>query len=802
MVMASVSAATHLEDPEAFGEIVVRQEGDRRVRLSDVARLELASDDTNSYVTAGAEEVIYIEVTEAPGANPLLVAERIREAMPQITAKLPADLTSRIDYDTSKFIREAITQVTTTLLEATLIVILVIFLFLGSARVVLIPIIAIPLSLVGVLFLVYSAGFTINLLTLLALVLAIGLVVDDAIVVVENVHRFIEKGDTPFDAAIKGARQVAMPVISMTVTLAAVYAPIGFLGGLTGTLFTEFAFTLAGAVIVSGVVALTLPPMMCALILRDHSHQGRLADWLDQRFERLRLAYQGALSLCLNHRGPVVLFCAVILLCLTPMFLLMQKELAPEEDQGILFVAAGKPKAANLDYYKRFVPDYLPIFDGFEGFSHSFQINRSTDAFGGMVLKPWSEREMSQQQIQQALQAQMGQNPGLEIFTFGEPALPGGGSGLPVQFVLAGTADYQQVFELANEITAAARESGLFMFVQNQLKYDRPEVTVNIDRAKAARLGISMESIGETLAVMLGEDDVNRFSMRGRSYKVIPQAGEGFRLSKEWLGRYYLRSATDELIPMSALVELGSRIEPNQLTQYQQLNSATIMGMVMPGKSLSEALQFLTDKAVELAPAGFRTGYEGQSRQFIQEDGSIMSLFAVSMLAIFLVLAAQFNNFRDPMVILLSVPLSIFGAAIPLLLGYATFNIYTQVGLLTLIGLISKHGILIVEFANELLEEGKERGVSAADAVLEAASLRLRPVLMTTAATVLGVLPLLIAFGAGANSRYSIGLVITWGMLVGTLFTLFVVPTVYLILQQWRGSAETPAAPANKESTV
>ncbi len=795
MVLASVTAETDLRDPDKFGEMVVRHQGDQRVRLSDVAELELSSEDSDFFVTSSGREAVFVGVQAAPGANPLDVASRIKARLPDIVVKMPGDMTAFIDFDASVFIDAAVKEVVQTLLEATLIVVLVILLFLGSIRVVVIPIVAIPLSLVGVLFLMYAAGFSLNLLTLLALVLAIGLVVDDAIVVVENVHRFIEAGDKPFEAALKGARQVAMPVIAMTLTLAAVYAPIGFLGGLTGTLFTEFAFSLAGAVIVSGVIALTLSPMMCAYLLTDHGHQGKWADWMDERFEKLRCQYHRALASCLTHRGAVALFCGGVICSLPFLFGLMRSELAPEEDRGVIFISASKPEGANLEYVKRYVRGFEDIYSAFPAYSKSFQFNSPSRVIGGMILKPWNEREKSQQEIHRELQGRMSANPGLEVFTFARPALPGAASGLPVQFVVAATADYESVYGVAEEVVQAARRSGLFMFVQNGLKFNRPEISVSIDRAKAARLGISMRSIGDTLSVMLGEGELNRFAMNGRSYKVIPQAARNFRLSQEWLERYYLRTETGELIPLSTVIKLERKIEPNTRAQYQQLNSTTIQGLLTPGVSLGEGLDFLTDKANAIAPPGFRVGYEGASRQFKQEGSSLMSLFVVSVVAIFLVLAAQFNSFRDPIVILLSVPMSVFGAALPLVLGTATLNIYTQVGLLTLIGLITKHGILIVEFANERLRDG----LDARNAVLEAASLRLRPVLMTTAATVLGVVPLLIAVGAGANSRFSIGLVIASGMTIGTVFTLFVVPVFYLLMHRLR-APEVPAAEVKAKS--
>lgn len=791
-VLTSVSAETDLTSTDEFGNIVVRQNDERRVRLSDVADIELASESSSFYSSSSGREAMFVVITTAPGANPLVVAQNIKDLLPSIRTKMPADLTVTIDNDASVYIDQAIFQVVKTLAEAALIVILVIFLFLGSFRVVVIPIIAIPLSLIGVLFFIFLAGYSINLLTLLALVIAIGLVVDDAIVVVENVHRYIEAGEQPMEAALKGARQVALPVLAMSITLAAVYAPIGFLGGLTGILFSEFAFTLAGAVIVSGVVALTLSPVMCANFLRDHDHQGRLADWLDERFLILRNAYEKMLTHCLNNRGAVVFFGLCIFLSLPALISVTQKELAPQEDQGMIYVFTTQPDHTNLDYLNRFTGTYKDIWSKIPEVKFSFQVNSQNMAFGGIILHPWDERERTQQVVQQEIQQKYSQIAGLEIHTFGEAPLPGSDAGLPVNFVLSATADYKALVAVGEEVVKAARDSGHFLFVKQSLKFNRPEINVHIDREKAARLGISMRSVGDTLALMLGESDVNRFSMEGRSYKVIPQAPRDFRLTKEWLERYYIRTASSDLVPLSTIITLSNEIKPNNLSQFQQLNSTSIEGMLTPGTSLGTALAFLEQKANEVTPKGYRISYEGESRRFIQEESQFLILFMASLLLVYLVLAAQFNSFRDPFVVLLCVPMSTFGALVPLALGYATLNIYTQIGLVTLIGLISKHGILIVDFANQR----RKQGLDIREAILEAASLRLRPILMTTAATSMGIAPLLFAFGAGANSRFSIGLVITSGLLVGTLFTLFVVPVYYMAIEGKRNSDEKPALEA------
>ncbi len=777
-VRASVDAQTDLDDPDRFAAIVVRQDGDRRVTLGDVAKVELASETYERAVYSSGKPTVFIAITEAPGANPLEMTTRVKEKIKEINTQLPADMSIFMDADGSIYIREALKEVMRTLLEASVIVVLVIFLFLGSLRVVAIPIVAIPLSLVTVLFLIWVMGFSINLLTLLAMVIAIGLVVDDAIVVVENVHRHIEKDQRPLDAALMGAREVATPVIAMTLTLVAVYLPIGFLGGLTGVLFSEFALTLAGAVVVSGVIALVLSPMMCAYLLKDHAHQGKVASWLDGRFQALHQRYERWLGHCLDNRGAVMLFGAVVLCSLPVFYQLAQRELAPEEDSGNIFAAATPPDYSSLEYTTYFLDQMVAAWKTVPEITHSWQVNEPGSVFGGLELKPWSERTRSLEEVRQEIQRKYDGISGLEIFTFAEGGLPGASGGLPVQFVISGNVGYEQLDGIADDVLAKARQSGVFAFVNKDLQYSRPEVDVSIDRELAARLGISMEDIGRTLQIMLGEVETNRFSMEGRSYKVIPQADRGFRLTKEWLERYYLRTKSRELVPLSTVITLKQSVKPNTLKQFQQLNSVTIGGLVLPPNSLGDGLSYLSRALQEVAPVGYRVDYAGESRRFVQESQNFLLLFGSSLVFIYLVLSAQFNSFRDPLIVLVSVPLSVFGALVPLAIGMTTLNIYTQVGLLTLIGLISKHGILIVDFANNRQREGADRRA----AVLEAAGLRLRPILMTTFATAMGVFPLLTAYGAGANARFAIGLMIAAGMLVGTLFTLFVLPTFYLVM--------------------
>lgn len=776
-VRITVDAVTGMQSPEEFRALVVRQSADRQVRLGDVAEVELAAENNQIRSFSSGKDAVFMALTPAPDANPLAVSKGIHEVLPGIEANLPADLRMILDWDGSVAIKHALDEVVMTLVEAGLIVILVIFLFLGSLRVVLIPLVAIPLSLIGVVFVVLASGFSLNLLTLLAMVIAIGLVVDDAIVVVENVHRHIEEGAAPMRAAIDGAREVALPVIAMTLSLAAVYAPIAFVGGLTGALFSEFALTLAGAVVVSGIVALTLSPMMASRFLTTHDSQGKLADTLDELFKKLNGRYQRALRPCLDNRGAVFLFSGGILLSLPLLFAVSQSELAPEEDTGSIYIVGNAPSYANLDYVNKFLDEVVDIWRDIPEAISSWQVAEPDNNFGAVSLAPWSERTRSQQEVQQELQTKVAGIAGMEMFTFGTPALPGADAGLPVKFVVASTADYARIENVGAELVRAAQASGLFIFVNQSLNFSRPEVSVDIDRELAARLGISMQDIASTLAVMLGEAEVNRFTRDGRSYKVIPQAGRDFRLTQAELEKYYLRTSGGDLVPLSSVISLSRRVEPNVLSQYQQLNSTTLQGIMMPPNTLGDGLSFLDTELKKIAPRGFRAGYTGASRRYLQETATFPALFAMSLLLIFLVLAAQFNSFRDPIVVLVAVPLSIFGAMLPIAMGLMTLNIYSQIGLVTLIGLIAKHGILIVEFANQL---GASHKLSRYDAVLESATLRLRPILMTTFATVLGVLPLAIASGPGANARFSIGLTIIAGMLIGTLFTLFVVPTFYL----------------------
>jgi multidrug efflux pump len=779
-VVTSINASTDLKTPQAFGAIPLKTEGDRRVLVRDVARVEMGAANYDSISSFDGTPSVYIAIKGTPSSNPLDVIKHVRAILPELEAQLPPNLKVSIAYDATRFIQASIDEVVKTLIEAVLIVIVVVFLFLGAFRSVLIPVITIPLSMIGVLFFMQLMGYSINLLTLLAMVLAIGLVVDDAIVVVENIHRHIEEGKTPFDAAIEGAREIAVPVVSMTITLAAVYAPIGFLEGLTGALFKEFALTLAGAVIISGIVALTLSPMMCSRLLRHDENPTGLAHKLDVIFDKLKRRYQAALHGTLNTR-PVVLVFALLVMALIPVLLkFSHSELAPEEDQGIVFLFANAPQPTNLDYLNAYSDQFVEIFKSFPEYYSSFQINGFDGVqagIGGFLLTPWDERERTQMELLPEVQQRLNAIPGLQVFGFNLPSLPGTGQGLPFQFVINTPNDYESLLQVADRIKARAMESGKFAFLNVDLAFDKPEVLVDIDREKAAQMGVSMQDLGLTLAILLGEGEINRFTIDGRSYKVIAQVERAYRDNPGWLNNYYVKSESGQMLPLATLIKVSDRARPTKLKQFQQLNSAIIEGVSIV--SMGDAVDSIAQIAREEAPRGYAFDYAGSSRQYIQEGSALFVTFALALAIIFLVLAAQFESFRDPLVILVTVPLSICGALLPIFLGFSSLNIYTQVGLVTLIGLISKHGILIVEFANQLR---RDKGLSVREAIEEAASIRLRPVLMTTAAMVFGMVPLILATGAGAASRFDIGLVIATGMSIGTLFTLFVLPCVYTLL--------------------
>ncbi|HBL7014426.1 TPA: MexW/MexI family multidrug efflux RND transporter permease subunit [Serratia marcescens] len=780
-VVANVRVNTDLTSVEEFRNLVVRNDGNGLVRLKDVGTVELGAAATETSALMDGEPAVFLGVFLTPTGNPLVIVDGIRHLMPAIDKMQPPGVKMALAFETARFIQASIDEVVHTLLEALAIVVAVIYLCLGSLRTVLIPVVTIPLSILGAAGLMLAFGFSVNLLTLLAMVLAIGLVVDDAIVVVENVHRHIEEGKTPLAAAMIGAREVAGPVIAMTLTLAAVYAPIGLMGGLTGALFREFALTLAGAVVVSGVVALTLSPVMSSLLLPAKQSEGRVAHAAEWFFGGLTRRYARALDFSLHHRWLTGTLALLVMISLPLLYLMPQRELAPTEDQAIVLTAIKAPQQANLNYVERFAYKLDEVYNRMPETESRWIINGSdgtASGIGGINLTLWQARQRSASAVQADLQRAVNDVEGTSIFAFQLPALPGSTGGLPVQMVLRTPQDYPQLYRTLEEVKQNARNSGLFMVVDSDLDYNNPLAEVHIDRAKANSLGIRMSDIGESLAVLVGENYLNRFGMDGRAYDVIPQSLREQRLTPQALARQYVRAQDNTLVPLSTVVSVAVKVEPNKLTQFNQQNAATLQAIPAPGVSMGEAVAFLERQANAL-PAEFSHDWQGDSRQYTQEGSALAFAFLAALVIIYLVLAAQYESLKDPLIILITVPLSICGALLPLALGYATMNIYTQVGLVTLIGLISKHGILMVEFANELQ---MHQGLTRRAAILQAAQIRLRPVLMTTGAMVFGLIPLLFASGAGAASRFGLGLVIVSGMLVGTLFTLFVLPTVYTLL--------------------
>ena len=786
MVQVNLVASTSLHSVAEFEDLVIKQQDGAIIRLKDVAKVTLGSDDYESSVSFDGDKAVYIGLQVASSANLLEVIERVRKAFPSIQAQLPAGISGKIVYDSTKFVDSSIDEVIHTLIEALLIVTLVVFAFLGSPRSVLIPVIAIPLSLVGTFTIMLAFGFSINLLTLLALVLAIGLVVDDAIIVVENVNRHLEEGLQPVQASLLAARELTGPIIAMTIVLIAVYVPVGFQGGLTGALFSEFAFTVVGAVTVSAVVALTLSPMMSSKLLKAHTGdrsgwEERIVDFIDRQVSAMQRAYSRTLHSSLDYLPVTTVFALIILGSIYFLYSSANRELAPQEDQGVLITMATAAPDATLQQRLLYAEQVYKKFISHPETDHVFQLNVPGQSIAGMVLKPWHERTTNTNQLQPIIQEEMNQISGVRVAAFQPPPLPGS-SGLPVQFVIGSTDSFDQLNTVAQQFMQAAQKSGMFIFLDSDLKFDQPQSQVNIDRNKTALLGLSMQDVGSSLASILGGGYVNYFSMTGRSYKVIPQAQQASRLNADQLLNYHVRTADGSTIPLSTIASISTKTVPQSLNRFQQLNSAVISGVPFPGVTVGDAVNSLQKLATQLLPPSYSVDYAGQSRQMIQESSSFIFTFAFALIIIFLALAAQFESFRDPLIILVSVPMSIAGALIFIALGIggATLNIYTEVGLVTLMGLISKHGILIVEFANIKQKEG----LSKRDAIESAASIRLRPIVMTTAAMVLGVLPLIFASGAGAVSRFNIGLVIATGIAIGTLFTLFVVPAVYLLIGQ------------------
>ena len=792
MVSVNLIANTDLRTPEEFRQLVVKQDKGVVVRLGEIADVVLGAQNYDQDVRFNGETATFMGIWVLPTANSLEVIKKVRAALPEIQAQLPPGMKAGVPYDSTAYIQDAINEVLHTLTETLLIVVVVIFLFLGSMRSVLIPVVAIPISLIGAVFLMLAFGFTINLLTLLAIVLSVGLVVDDAIVMVENVERHLHMGKPPVRAAIDAARELVGPIIAMTITLAAVYAPVGIQGGLTGALFREFAFTLAGAVIVSGVVALTLSPMMGSKLLRAGDTENGFAGWVNRRFESVRNAYARSLSGTLQYRPVVFVLWAIVVALIVPFYMFSQRELAPAEDQGVVFGVIQSSANSTIDQTNLFTTQVYDVYHSFPESESIFQITSPSGGFGGMVTKPWSERKKTAQQLLVESVGPLSKIPGIRVIPLTPPSLPGGGN-FPVEFVITSAAEPRQLIDFANQLVQKAFASGMFIFADTDLKFDQPQAEVVFDRDKVRAQGVDLTQAGQDLSTMLGGDYVNRFSIQGRSYKVIPQIKRTERLTADQLEKIYVTGSDGKLVPLSTFATLKNTTEPRELKKFQQLNAVTIQAVIPPNVPLDKALGFLEDQAKAILPQGFTVDYSGESRQLRVEGSKFLGTFLLSAILIYLVLAAQFESFRDPFIILVgSVPLAVSGALMFSFLGLTTLNIYSQVGLITLVGLVSKNGILIVEFANHLQETGKTKLA----AVIEAASTRLRPILMTTAATVMGHFPLVLAKGPGAGARNSIGIMLVSGMIIGTLFTLFVVPSIYVLV------ARTHASVAEEEGAM
>jgi multidrug efflux pump len=791
-VTVPLTAATSLHTVDEFKQLAIRSASGAIVRLRDVATVTLGSENYDFNVAFNGVRSVFIGVKVAPEANILDVAKRVRTSFPELQGQLPTGLTGKIVYDSTEFINTSITEVVKTLVEALVIVTVVIFLFLGSLRAVLVPVIAMPLSIIGTFFVMLLLGYSINLLTLLALVLSIGLVVDDAIIVVENVDRHMREGKRPLEAALVAARELGGPILAMTVVLVAVYVPIGFQGGLTGALFTEFAFTLAGAVTVSGVVALTLSPMMCARFFRPEQDSGRFARFVDRGFERVHDGYRSLLHRLLETWPVLIVMGAILVVCLGLMFKMSKYELAPEEDQGIVLAQLLGPATATIDQMQTYANQTFRIASTLPEYEQMFQLTGvpSTNAgIAGVLLKPWDERSRGAHEIQTELQQRWDGIAGARVAAFQFPPLPGA-SGLPLQFVITTTEPFESLNTIAQQVLDRARADGKFYFADADLKVDRPQATVVVDRDKIAALGLTQQDVGNALGAALGGGYVNYFSIAGRSYKVIPQVLQVDRLNPSQVLDYYIKTPSG-VVPARTVAHLQYSVQPESVNHFQQLNSVTLSGV--PSGAQGDTLEYLRNLVQQIAPSGYTTDYSGQSRQFMQESGGFATTMLFALIIVFLALAALFESFRDPVVILVSVPLALFGAMIFIFLGFASMNIYTEVGLVTLMGLISKHGILIVEVANREQRTGK----SKLDAIVEAAGIRLRPILMTTAAMVFGVLPLVIASGAGAAGRHAMGIVIFTGLAIGTLFTLFIVPAMYMFLATQHRPGEVQGAAAD-----
>ena len=805
----TINAKTLLTSAPEYENLIVKTtQNGSIIRLRDVAEVQLGAETYDTNATLNGKTVVAAGAILSSNANAISVIQNIINHLPQINQHLPPGLDVTIAYNSNLYIEASINDVISALIEAALIVGFVLFLFIGSVRSVIIPAVAIPISLIGSFFLMKLMGFSINLLTLLSMVLAIGLVVDDAIVVLENIYRHIEEGKTPYDASIQGAREIANPVILMTLTLVAVYIPIGMMGGFTGVLFTQFAYSLAGAVVISGIVAYTFSPMLCSRILKPSITEARMVKFVDRIFDRIKTGYTKILTTILSVRIAMILFAIAILSTCYIMFTGINSELAPTEDQSFIGIQGTAPAAANIYYLNTFAPAMYKAMDDLPGRLNSLVVGgnpQTNNYFGAFVMTPWGERDVTQMQVQPMLQDRLNNVTGAQTYTFTQPALPGIPQGPPMQFVIQSIQSHDQIFPIANQVVKKMMESGYFLLAQSDLMFDNNEISIDIDKDKASSLGITMSDIANALQYSLSGNFVNYFNLYGYSYEVIPKLLFQKRMTTQQLGEIYIEahptnvnSVTGRadgqgyMVPLSSFMTFSENGAPLSMNRFQQMNSATISGVTAPGITQGQAIAYMEQLAKEVLPPGVLHEYEGSARTFLQNSDTMMIAFLFAIIVIFLMLAAQFESFRDPLIILVTVPMAICGALIPLYygqifnLGFASLNIYTELGLVTLIGLISKHGILMVEFANKLQEEG----LCKYDAIVKSASFRLRPILMTTAAMVFGVLPLVYASGAGAVSRNCIGIVIASGMTIGTCFTLFVLPCMYMLIAREHHAAK------------
>ncbi|GAB4222002.1 MAG: efflux RND transporter permease subunit [Francisella sp.] len=807
----TLNPETSMSTAQEYRSLIVKKIGDQVIRLGDVAKVELGAQSYNSSVYFDGKNAVLAGAIVAPDENPLNVVDKLVKQLPNIKASLPNGLNVDIAYNSTLYIKSSIKEVLQTLLEAVIIVSVVMFLFLGSLRAIIIPIVAIPLSIIGSFFLMSLMGFSINLLTLLAMILAIGLVVDDAIVVLENIYRHIEDGMEPFAATIKGAREIANPVILMTLTLIIVYAPIGMMSGFTGQLFTEFAYSLAGAVLISGIVAYTLSPMMCSKVLNREMMSSKLVKAIDNIFGKLATQYKKLLIFVLDIKPAIAIVGIIVLASCFIMGKGIKSELAPNEDMGFLGVMGQAPSSANINYLDTFGKKLASTLDEIPGKQNTFILDGvmgSNVIFGGFIMKPWDERKISQQKAANIAQEKVSKLAGIQTFVFQAPALPGAPRGAPLSLVIQSINGYDAINEVTNKVIEAMMKSGLFVFAQSDLKFDNPVVDIDIDREKAGILGISMSDIARTLAYSYAGGYINYFFLNGYSFQVIPQLARDQMLTQEQLGNIYIRSDNvndlfDSEVPLSSLVTFKTKGQPLKLSTFQQLNSATISAVMLPGVTQGQAIEYVKNVVKNILPAGFSYDFAGSARQYVENSNTMMIAFAFALILIFLALAAQFESFRDSLVILVTVPMAISGALIPLYVGqylgasWASLNIYTQLGLVTLIGLISKQGIMVVEFANQLQEH---QGMSKYEAIITASSTRLRPILMTVSAMVVGVIPLVTSTGAGAVSRNCIGVVISSGLIIGAIFSLFVLPVVYMYISS--DKAKSVKNEANQQKII